>query len=64
MALHSIPIHTDFNVGILISRDLSEAERRHVAPHSEGFGNAPSCVADIHQVSGEGQQSANTYQTP
>lgn len=51
-------VPTDLNVRLLVSWHLSEAERRHVAPHSKGLGNASTCVAGIDQVCREGEQPA------
>lgn len=53
---HGVP--TNLNVCLLVSLHLSEAERRDVAPHSKGLGNASTCVAGIDQVCREGEQPA------
>lgn len=53
---------TDLYVCLLVGRHLPEAERRDVAPHAEGLGNASPCVAGVYQVCGEGEQPARRQQ--
>ena len=55
-------VPTDLNVCLLVRWHLSEAERRDVAPHAKGLGKAPTRVAGIYQVSGEGEQPAQKQQ--
>lgn len=54
---------TDLYVRLFISWHLSEAERRDVAPQSEGLGDPPACVAGVYQVCGEGEQPAESPRT-
>ena len=55
-------VPTDLNVCFLVRWHLSEAERRDIAPHAKGLGKAPTRVAGIYQVSGEGEQPAQKQQ--
>lgn len=55
---HTKKLPTDFNVCLLVRWHLPEAERRDVAPHAKGLGDASARVAGINQVGGEGEQPA------
>ena len=49
---------TYLDVSILVSWYFSEAEGGDVTPHTEGLGDASTCVTGIHQVCWERQQPA------
>lgn len=55
---HTKKLPTDLNVCLLVRWHLPEAERRDVAPHAKGLGDASARVAGINQVGGEGEQPA------